>query len=98
VVITFERDGSPVATCTKSFWWDATAWPEPAEIVLTGAEQIPSADIKNENLSSTVNTGGRLRRCPEHSEFTLDREHYGRPTATLTPASPGFFNPSVIAN
>jgi hypothetical protein len=56
VVITLTATGQPVATCTNPAGATQPPGQNPAEVSLTGLEQLPASDIKNGNLAFTVDT------------------------------------------
>jgi hypothetical protein len=64
VVITLTATGQPTATCTNPAGSTQPAGQNPAEITLTGVEQIPAPEIKNGNLSFSVNTSGPVTPVP----------------------------------
>jgi hypothetical protein len=64
VVITVTGTGNPTATCTNPAGATQPAGQNPAEVTLTGVEAIPGSDIKNGNLSFSVDTGSPVSPVP----------------------------------
>lgn len=56
VVITITAKGQPTSTCTNPAGATQPPGQNPAEVVLTGVEALPASDIKNGNLSFSVET------------------------------------------
>jgi hypothetical protein len=64
VVIALTATGQPVATCTNPAGATQPPGQNPAEVTLTGVQQLPAAEIKNGNLSFSVNTASPTTPVP----------------------------------
>jgi hypothetical protein len=93
VVITLTGTGQPTASCTNPAGETKPAGHNPVEITLTGVQQIPQADIKNGNLSFSVNTAGPATpvpgapECP-NPQWTEDITDVAFTSATITVYQP----------
>jgi hypothetical protein len=64
VVITVTARGTPTASCTNPAGATQPPGQNPAEVVLTGVQGFPAADIKNGNLSFSVETAPPVSPIP----------------------------------
>jgi len=93
VVITVVATGQPTAACTNPAGETQPPGQNPAEVVLTGVEAIPGSDIKNGNLSFSVDTAGPVTPIPgapdcPNPKWTEDITDVTFSSATITVYQP----------
>jgi len=93
VVITVTARGTPTSTCTNPAGATQPPGQNPAEVVLTGVEALPGSDIKNGNLSFSVDTAAPVSPiagapdCP-NAHWTEDITDVAFTSATITVYQP----------
>ena len=93
VVITVTARGTPTATCTNPAGATQPPGQNPAEVELTGVEALPASDIKNGNLSFSVDTAAPVSPIPgapdcPNSKWTEAITDVAFTSATLTVYQP----------